>query len=66
MSVCLPVCVVSRCCLEIYFFRLRFCFLQLPIDHYITHKFDGVEKTNDAIDALHEGSCLRAVVKYDH
>ncbi|CAN0230418.1 unnamed protein product, partial [Laminaria digitata] len=39
---------------------------QLPIDHYITHNFDGVEKTNEAIEALHQGSCLRAVVKYDH
>ncbi|CAM9717270.1 unnamed protein product, partial [Choristocarpus tenellus] len=37
---------------------------KLPIDHYITHKFDGVDKTNDAIDALHNGDCLRAVVKY--
>jgi S-(hydroxymethyl)glutathione dehydrogenase/alcohol dehydrogenase len=27
----------------------------LPIDHYITHVFDE-------IDALHGGSCLRAVV----
>jgi S-(hydroxymethyl)glutathione dehydrogenase/alcohol dehydrogenase len=37
---------------------------ELPIDHFITHTFDGVDKTNDAIDALHGGSCLRAVVKY--
>lgn len=37
---------------------------KLPIDHFITHQFEGVEKTNDAIDALHSGSCLRAVVKY--
>ena len=37
---------------------------ELPIDHYITHKFQGVEKTNDAIEALHGGSCLRAVVEY--
>ena len=38
---------------------------ELPIDAYITHNFEGVEKTNDAIHALHSGSCLRAVVKYD-
>jgi len=37
---------------------------QLPIDHYITHTFNGVEKTNEAIDALHGGDCLRAVVRY--
>jgi len=36
----------------------------LPIEHYITHVFDGVEKINDAIHVLHEGQCLRAVVKY--
>lgn len=36
----------------------------LPVDHYITHKYDGVEATNDAITALHSGDCLRAVVKY--
>ena len=36
----------------------------LPIDHFITHNFDGVGKTNEAIDALHSGECLRAVVKY--
>jgi S-(hydroxymethyl)glutathione dehydrogenase/alcohol dehydrogenase len=36
----------------------------LPIDDYITHEFEGVDKTNDAIDTLHAGSCLRAVVKY--
>jgi S-(hydroxymethyl)glutathione dehydrogenase / alcohol dehydrogenase len=37
---------------------------ELNIDHYITHVFEGVGKTNDAIDALHSGSCLRAVVHY--
>ena len=39
---------------------------EIPIDHFITHTFKGVEATNDAIDALHnkDGSCLRAVVKY--
>lgn len=36
----------------------------LPIDHYITHKFKGVSATNDAIEALHSGGCLRAVVEY--
>jgi len=36
----------------------------LPIDHYITHRFDCVGQTNEAIDALHSGCCLRAVVRY--
>jgi len=37
---------------------------ELPIAHYITHRFEGVDKTNNAIEALHGGDCLRAVVKY--
>lgn len=37
---------------------------ELPVDHFITHNFDGVENTNAAIAALHGGSCLRAVVRY--
>lgn len=36
----------------------------LPIDHFITHVFHGVGKTNDAINAMHAGNCLRAVVHY--
>jgi S-(hydroxymethyl)glutathione dehydrogenase/alcohol dehydrogenase len=36
----------------------------LPIDHYITHTFNGAGKTNDAVDALYSGDCLRAVVLY--
>jgi S-(hydroxymethyl)glutathione dehydrogenase/alcohol dehydrogenase len=37
---------------------------ELPIDHFITHTFKGVAATNEAIDALHSGKCLRAVVEY--
>ncbi len=37
---------------------------KLPIDDYVTHEMNGIEATNDAIEALHGGSCLRAVVKY--
>jgi S-(hydroxymethyl)glutathione dehydrogenase/alcohol dehydrogenase len=37
---------------------------ELVIDHFITHLFDGVDKTNDAIEALHSGDCLRSVVRY--
>lgn len=36
----------------------------LPIEHFITHTFSGVGKTNDAVNALHSGECLRAVVEY--
>lgn len=37
---------------------------ELPIDHFITHRFKGVEEISKAIDALHGGDCLRAVVSY--
>jgi len=37
---------------------------ELPVDHFITHSFKGVEQTNEAIHALHGGDCLRAVVEY--
>ncbi|OQR94433.1 hypothetical protein ACHHYP_01296 [Achlya hypogyna] len=37
---------------------------ELPIDHFITHRFQGVETINDAIKALKGGDCLRAVVTY--
>ena len=37
---------------------------QLPIEHYITHELSGVESINLAMHILHEGHCLRAVVKY--
>ncbi len=37
---------------------------ELPIDHFITHRFEGVDKTNEAVEALHSGECLRAVVEY--
>ena len=37
---------------------------ELPVDHFITHNFKGVGKTNDAIAALHSGECLRAVVEH--
>jgi len=37
---------------------------ELEVDHFITHKFNGVGETTKAIEALHSGECLRAVVKY--
>ncbi|CAE7221865.1 frmA, partial [Symbiodinium necroappetens] len=33
---------------------------KLKLDHYITHRFEGVEGNLKAIDALHSGECLRA------
>ena len=35
---------------------------ELDIDPFVTHTFKGLEKVNEAIDALHSGDCLRAVV----
>lgn len=35
----------------------------MPIDKYITHNFDGLDKVNECVDALHTGECLRGVVK---
>ena len=37
---------------------------QLPIEHYITHEFNGVDSIDSAMHILHEGKCLRAVIKY--
>lgn len=37
---------------------------ELVVDHFITHRFKGVGETNLAIEALHAGECLRAVVTY--
>lgn len=36
----------------------------LPIEHFITHNFKGVGETNKAVETLHAGECLRAVVEY--
>jgi hypothetical protein len=53
-----------KVCRGFNFFRFRgevlFCSLVIPPSSH----FYSVEKTNDAVDALHSGSCLRAVVKY--
>ena len=34
-----------------------------PISDYVTDEFNGLDKVNDSVDALHGGNCLRAVVK---
>jgi len=35
---------------------------EMTLDPYITHKFEGLTGVNGAIEALHGGDCLRAVV----
>lgn len=34
-----------------------------PIDAYITHEFEGLEKVNESVDILHRGESLRSVIK---
>jgi len=36
---------------------------ELDIDVFVTHRIKGLENVNQAIDALHSGDCLRAVVE---
>ena len=36
---------------------------ELNIDKFVTHTFQGLEKVNESIEALHSGDCLRAVVQ---
>lgn len=36
---------------------------ELKIDDFVTHVFKGLDKVNDSIHALHDGTCLRAVVE---
>jgi S-(hydroxymethyl)glutathione dehydrogenase/alcohol dehydrogenase len=36
----------------------------LPIDHYVTHSFTGVEAIDEAMNLMHDGKCLRAVINY--
>lgn len=35
---------------------------ELPIDKYVTHTFEGLDKVNDLVHTMHEGACLRGVV----
>jgi len=37
---------------------------KLPVDHFVTHRLQGIDKWNEAIDILHKGECLRCVVTY--
>lgn len=36
---------------------------ELKIDDFVTHTFKGLDKVNDSITALHDGTCLRAIVQ---
>lgn len=36
----------------------------LPLAHYVTHRFEGVEAITEAVEKMHSGEVLRAVVKY--
>eukprot|EP01097_Dermamoeba_algensis_P002882 TRINITY_DN2145_c0_g1_i9.p1 TRINITY_DN2145_c0_g1~~TRINITY_DN2145_c0_g1_i9.p1 ORF type:complete len:381 (-),score=72.23 TRINITY_DN2145_c0_g1_i9:39-1181(-) len=37
---------------------------ELTLDPYITHKYEGIQHVPEALEAMHSGDCLRAVVKY--
>lgn len=37
---------------------------ELPIDHYVTHEFHGVDQIPKALEVMRSGDCLRAVVHY--
>ena len=37
---------------------------EIPLEHFITHEYKGVQATTKALTALHSGDCLRAVVTY--
>ena len=36
---------------------------EIALDPFVTHNIEGIENVNKAIDALHGGECLRAVVR---
>jgi hypothetical protein len=36
---------------------------EMPIKKFITHNFDGLDKIQELVDALHGGQCLRGVLK---
>ena len=35
---------------------------ELPLEKFLTHSFDGLDKVNDLVHTMHEGKCLRGVV----
>ena len=36
----------------------------LPLDHFVSARFNGLASTFDAIESMHSGKVLRAVVSY--
>ena len=36
----------------------------LPLKQYVTHRYSGVGSITDAIEKMHSGEVLRAVVSY--
>ena len=36
----------------------------LPLDHFVSRRFEGIASIPDAIDSMHSGDVLRAVVSY--
>ena len=36
----------------------------LPLERYVTHRYKGIGAVKEAIDAMHSGEVLRAVVSY--
>ena len=36
---------------------------ELPIQRYVTNTFDSLDQVNELVDVMHQGTCLRGVVK---
>lgn len=36
---------------------------ELPIEKYVTHEFDGIDKIQELVDNMRSGECLRGVLK---
>ena len=71
-NTCTHIYMYTLCIFEIINVNFKILFIcmddymkgDLKLDHYITHEFQGVEGTLQAVEALHSGDCLRAVVTY--
>jgi Zn-dependent alcohol dehydrogenase len=35
---------------------------ELPIDKYVTHNLDGLDKVNQVVDLIETGECLKGVI----
>lgn len=36
---------------------------ELPIQRFITHEYEGIDKIQQLVDSMHEKDCLRAILK---